>query len=56
MIGTKTGKVIGYGVRSKACRVCAQALKRQTSPRPHDCRKNWQGMLLIKNQNVYQYV
>ena len=43
IIGFQTGKVVGYSVRSKPCRVCSNAHKSGTVPRPHDCRQNWNG-------------
>ena len=43
MIGARTGKVVGYSVRSKMCRICDSSEKKKTLPPPHDCRKNWNG-------------
>ncbi|XP_046563466.1 uncharacterized protein LOC124272337 [Haliotis rubra] len=43
MIGNKTGKVLGYSIRSKSCRICHQANKANRIPEEHDCRKNWDG-------------
>ncbi|XP_077991796.1 uncharacterized protein LOC144446003 [Glandiceps talaboti] len=43
MIGSKTGKVIAYDVRSKKCKKCEVAKKRNIEAKPHDCRRNWSG-------------
>ena len=43
MIGTETGKVIGYSTRSKICRVCDFASSTGKEPRKHECRQNWNG-------------
>ena len=43
MIGTKTGKIVNYSIRSKSCHLCALSLNSNTSPSPHDCSINWQG-------------
>lgn len=40
MIGSRTGKCIGYAVRSKTCRTCDSAKDDKTE---HDCRLNWTG-------------
>ncbi|XP_023932628.1 uncharacterized protein LOC106177003 [Lingula anatina] len=40
MIGTKTGKVLSYSVRSKKCRFCNLS---QNQMKRHDCRMNWEG-------------
>lgn len=37
-IGIKTGKVVGYSVRSKRCRAC-----KTKKGKDHDCRLNWAG-------------
>ena len=37
MIGCKTGKVVGYAVRSKTCAKCERGAG------DHLCRKNWTG-------------
>lgn len=42
MIGSKTGKVVGYSVMSKTCRTCNYN-KSRTCEKDHDCRKNWSG-------------
>lgn len=41
MIGSHTGKIIDYEVRSKSCRICENATKAGRVPKDHDCRKNW---------------
>uniref|UniRef100_A0A8W8MKU6 Mutator-like transposase domain-containing protein n=1 Tax=Magallana gigas TaxID=29159 RepID=A0A8W8MKU6_MAGGI len=43
MIGTQTGQIIHYAVRSKDCRVCSSAASRNEPPKPHDCYQNWKG-------------
>ena len=43
MIGTQTGKIVNFSIRSKSCHLCALSLNSNTSPPPHDCRVNWQG-------------
>lgn len=44
MIGAQTGKVLGYEVRSKVCRICQSAERNKKEARDHDCRQNWQGV------------
>lgn len=41
MIGIKSGKVIGYGTRTKRCAICEVAERNAKQPRQHDCRLNW---------------
>lgn len=43
MIGHKTGKIVGYGVRCKSCRVCSYAKGRTKIPNKHDCIINFTG-------------
>ncbi|CAG2194346.1 unnamed protein product [Mytilus edulis] len=43
MIGSKTGKVINYKWRSKACRICQRAETSGNIPRVHKCNKNFTG-------------
>ena len=43
MIGIKTGKVIGYGTRSKQCAICEVADRNAKQPQQHDCQLNWSG-------------
>lgn len=43
LIGRKTGKVVGYGVKTKACSICGYARRKGISPRAHKCFKNWSG-------------
>ncbi|XP_061195042.1 uncharacterized protein LOC133203237 [Saccostrea echinata] len=43
MIGEHTGKVIGYEVRSKMCRICESAKRNGKEAKEQDCRQNWQG-------------
>ena len=44
MIGAQTGKIIGYQVRSKGCRICESAIRNKKIPKNHNCRQNWHGM------------
>lgn len=39
-IGEKTGKIVGYGTKSKRCVTCEVARREKRPPHPHDCRKN----------------
>ncbi|CAG2209294.1 unnamed protein product [Mytilus edulis] len=43
MISSKTGKVINYKWRSKACRICQRAEISGNIPRVHKCNKNFTG-------------
>lgn len=43
MIGSHTGKIINYEIRSKSCRICENAARAGRDPKDHDCRKNWEG-------------
>ncbi|XP_067681224.1 uncharacterized protein [Haliotis asinina] len=43
MIGNRTGKVLGYSIRSKSCRMCYEAFKANRTPTEHNCKKNWDG-------------
>ena len=43
MVGAETGKIVGYSVRSKFCKACDNAKQRDQTPKPHDCRMNWEG-------------
>ncbi|XP_062601160.1 uncharacterized protein LOC134262849 [Saccostrea cucullata] len=52
MIGTQTGKVVGYSVRNKTCRICSNASKSGTVPKPHDCRQNWNGSAKAMEQDM----
>lgn len=42
MIGNRSGKIVGCGIRSKICRVCDQH-NTQTDKPKHACYKNWNG-------------
>ena len=42
-IGVLSGKVFIYGTRNRTCAICYVAEENNTTPRPHDCRKNWTG-------------
>lgn len=43
MIGKLTGKVVGFAVRSKGCKTCQVAKRKNQEPPEHDCRQNWDG-------------
>lgn len=43
MIGAQTGKVVGYSVRSKFCKMCDVSSKQGQVSKSHDCRCNWDG-------------
>ena len=38
-MGLKTGKVLSYATRCKACRVCESSKKSEKVAKTHDCRK-----------------
>ena len=42
-MGLKTGKVLSYATRCKACRVCESSKKSGKVAKTHDCRKNHAG-------------
>ena len=43
LIGTETGKCIGYAVWSKQCSVCDKAREKNVRTKVHDCCRNWNG-------------
>ncbi|XP_061186114.1 uncharacterized protein LOC133195733 [Saccostrea echinata] len=43
MIGSQTGKIVGYSFRNKSCRICERAEKNNQAPVPHGCKRNWTG-------------
>ena len=43
VMGLSTGKILDFETRSKTCRICANASKKNQKPRNHDCRKNHVG-------------
>ncbi|XP_061171002.1 uncharacterized protein LOC133180520 [Saccostrea echinata] len=43
MIGSQTGKIIDYDIRTKCCKICESATRSGKDPKDHDCRKNWEG-------------
>ena len=43
VIGNRTGKICGYGVRSKDCRTCVINQNKGLDPPDHQCSKNWEG-------------
>ena len=42
-IGKHTGKIVGYAVRAKVCRVCRTSKRNDKPPPVHDCVHNWDG-------------
>lgn len=52
MIGAKTGKVVGYNVRSKFCKTCDKLAKKGRTPKKHDCRMNWCGSAKAMEQDM----
>ena len=42
-MGLKTGKVLSYATRCKACRICESSKKSGKVAKTHDCRKNHVG-------------
>nr|XP_034322437.1 uncharacterized protein LOC109617730 [Crassostrea gigas] len=53
MIGAQTGKVLGYEVRSKVCRICQSAERNKKEAKNHDCRQNWQSVYCLKTISKY---
>ena len=43
MMGSKTGKVLSFDVRSKCCKVCEYHESRKETVPPHDCVCNYVG-------------
>ena len=43
MIGSLTGKVIDSKIRSKFCKTCDEAERKEIEVKAHDCRMNWDG-------------
>lgn len=43
LIGNRTGKICGYGIRSKDCRKCTFHTNKGNVPPPHSCHRNWNG-------------
>lgn len=41
LIGSKTGKIVGFSSRIKQCRTCNIAKKYGREPHKHICKKNW---------------
>ena len=43
--GVTTKKIVGFGVRSKTCRICAYAARKKVAPRKQSCavdsRRSW---------------
>ena len=43
MIGVRTGKIIGVGVKCKKCRICEHSEAKKEVPRLHQCKRNFTG-------------
>ena len=43
IFGCKTGNIIGFRVKSKACSTCSQANSLNLPPEDHQCNINWDG-------------
>ncbi|CAC5408712.1 unnamed protein product [Mytilus coruscus] len=43
MIGTRTGMILDYSLRSRTCRICVTARRMNKIPKVHVCRKNYSG-------------
>lgn len=43
IIGLRTKKILYSGVKTKYCHVCKIAESKKTTPRIHDCNRNWDG-------------
>ena len=41
VIGVKTGKILGIGMRNKYCDACRKAEMQNNIPKQHNCYKNW---------------
>ncbi|VDH92076.1 Hypothetical predicted protein [Mytilus galloprovincialis] len=52
MIGTETGKVLGFSVRSKYCKMCDEATRKGVQAKTHDCRMNWDGSAKAMEQDM----
>ena len=52
MIWKETGKIVGYGARSKFCKTCDNASRQNKPPPDHDCRKNWTGSAKAMEQDI----
>lgn len=53
MIGSQTGKIVGYSVRNKFCRQCDNATERNQLPPPHNCKRNWTGIYDSLNSAIF---
>lgn len=52
MIGVKIGKVVGYNVRSKFCKICDNSVKKGKILNKYDCRMNWSGSVKVMEQDM----
>ena len=43
IFGCRTGNIIGFRVKSKACSTCSKANSLNVAPKEHDCQINWDG-------------
>ena len=41
IFGCRTGNIIGFRVKSKACSTCSRANSLNVAPKEHDCQINW---------------
>lgn len=52
MIGSNSGKVLGFSVRSKLCKVCDITKSKKATPKPHNCNINWEGSSKAMEQDM----
>lgn len=52
MIGTNSGKMIGFSVRSKFCKVCDIDKSKKATPRSLNCNINWEGSNKAMEQDM----
>ena len=43
LIGEKSGKCVGFGIKSSHCKICSVAGSHKVTPKEHACTKNWKG-------------
>lgn len=43
LIGTETGKIVAFDVKSRRCRKCEAAAKENRTVEVHECYRNWTG-------------
>ena len=54
IIGVNTGKCIDYGMKSKYCRTCLIAEKKDEKPQIHDCSKKFSGTAKSKEAAIFE--